>query len=199
MNKSYVDPEFVIFTGPMFGSKTTRLLAVVDRYQRQNRSVIAFKPSIDTRYTKSNITTHNGGAVPAICVNSGDCVVQYIKRKNLLPDVVAVDEAFMIEGSADALITLYRTGVNVVVASIQMSFMGNPFHEIKEMMPWATHISVCPAVCPKSGADAYYTYKKKSDENEVAVGGSEMYEPRCLSQHDLIGKRRDQHARTIIS
>ena len=28
--------------------------------------------------------------------------------------------------------------------------------------------------------------KKDCDENEVDVGGSEMYEPRCLSQHDRI-------------
>ena len=37
-------PEFIIFTGPMFGSKTTRLLAAVDRFRYQNRNVIAFKP-----------------------------------------------------------------------------------------------------------------------------------------------------------
>ena len=92
----------------------------------------------------------------------------------------------MIEGSSSALIDIYRSGVNVIVASIQMSFLGNPFHEIKEMLPWATHISVCPAVCPRTGADAYYTYKKECDQNELDVGGAEMYEPRCLSQHEHI-------------
>ena len=34
------DPEFIIFTGPMFGSKTTRLLAAVDRYRYQNKKII---------------------------------------------------------------------------------------------------------------------------------------------------------------
>ena len=28
-------PEFIIFTGPMFGSKTTRLIAAVDRFRYQ--------------------------------------------------------------------------------------------------------------------------------------------------------------------
>lgn len=192
---NYREPVFKIFTGPMFGSKTTQMLACIDRYRYQNKVCVAFKPVMDDRYITDKIQTHSGLSIEATCVKTGEEILDVIDNiettQNCLVDVVAVDEAFMIEGSADALITLYRMGVNVVVASIQMSFMGNPFHEIKEMMPWATHISVCPAVCPKSGADAYYTYKKKSDENEVAVGGSEMYEPRCLSQHDLIGKRRD--------
>ena len=34
-------PEFIIFTGPMFGSKTTRMLAIIDRYRYQNRNVVA--------------------------------------------------------------------------------------------------------------------------------------------------------------
>ena len=36
-----MNPKFIIFTGPMFGSKTTRLFAVLDRYKYQKRNVIA--------------------------------------------------------------------------------------------------------------------------------------------------------------
>tara|TARA_Y100000592_G_C5452172_1_gene309340 strand:+ start:577 stop:1158 length:582 start_codon:yes stop_codon:yes gene_type:complete len=188
------EPVFKIFTGPMFGSKTTQMLACIDRYRYQSKSCVAFKPKMDDRYSTDKIQTHSGLSIDALCVKSGEEILKEVQRIEKTTgrkvDVVAVDEAFMIEGSSNALIDIYRSGINVVVASIQMSFLGNPFHEIKEMMPWATHISVCPAVCPKTGADAYYTYKKMSDDNEVAVGGSEMYEPRCLSQHDLIRNGR---------
>ncbi len=187
---AYREPVFKIFTGPMFGSKTTQMLACIDRYRYQNKVCIAFKPQMDDRYQHDKIQTHSGLSIEAMCVKTGHEITEAIKQYKKPIDVIAVDEAFMIEGSAEALIALYRSGINVIVASIQMSFLGNPFHEIKEMMPWATHINVCPAVCPKTGADAYYTYKKMCDENEVAVGGSEMYEPRCLSQHDLIRNRR---------
>ena len=33
-------PELKIFTGPMFGGKTTRMLAALERYQYQHRSTI---------------------------------------------------------------------------------------------------------------------------------------------------------------
>ena len=183
---SYRDPVFKIFTGPMFGSKTTQMLACVDRYRYQNKVVVAFKPKMDVRYEKEKIQTHSGLSIDAICVANGNELLNKVKSLKKKIDVIAVDEAFMIEGVSDALISLYRSGISIIVASIQMSFLGNPFHEVKEMLPWATHIGVCPAVCTKTGTDAYYTYKKDCDENEVDVGGSEMYEPRCLSQHDRI-------------
>ena len=135
----YRDPVLKIFTGPMFGSKTTQMLACIDRYRYQNKTCVAFKPSMDDRYETDKIQTHSGLSIEATCVKTGQQILNTVRdvesTKNLHVDVVAIDEAFMIEGSADAIISLYRSGINVIVASIQMSFMGNPFHEIKEIMP----------------------------------------------------------------
>ena len=52
------DPRFIIFTGPMFGSKTTRMLAALERFTYQNLRVMAFKPRMDDRYAKEEISTH---------------------------------------------------------------------------------------------------------------------------------------------
>ena len=46
------------------------------------------------------------------------------------------------------------------------------------MMPYATRIEVCPAVC-FCGEDAYYTIRLNNEEREVMVGGKDDYEPRC--------------------
>jgi len=101
-------------------------------------------------------------------------------------DVIAVDEAFMIEGASDALINLFRSGVSVVVSSLQLSASGNVFEEVRDMMPWATKIEVCPAVCPLTGRDAYYTHRKLDGLEEIAVGGADMYEPRCWEHHSYV-------------
>jgi len=181
-------PEFIIFTGPMFGAKTSRLLSVIDRFSYQSRCVVCFKPRIDRRYSKSNITTHNGNSVEAITVNTGEEIVNITMERKDSIDVVAVDEAFMIDGSADALIKLFRHGKTVVVSSLQLSASGNVFKEIRDMMPWATKIEVCPAVCTVSGKDAYYTHKKIDDLAEITVGGSELYEPRCWEHHSFMNQ-----------
>jgi thymidine kinase len=92
----------------------------------------------------------------------------------------------MIDGVSDALISLYRSGFTVVVASIEMSASCNAFDEIKEILPWATHIEKCSAVCTTCGADAYFTTRKVENLGEIAVGGSELYEPRCWNHHNRV-------------
>ena len=182
-------PEFKIYCGPMFGSKTTRLMAAVDRYRYQNRNVIAFKPRMDDRYDKSDIVTHNGGKIPAVTVRDAEDIYKHLAESDEVYDVVAVDEAFLIEGVCDVLRWLYSKGVTIVVSTLDLSAACNPFDEVQQMLPWATHIEKCPAVCPVCGKDAYYTYKKNDDGIEIAIGCAELYEPRCFDHHPLMNQR----------
>ena len=109
------DPTWTMFVGPMFGSKTTRLVAAIDRYRYQNREIAVFKPKMDTRYEDTKITTHAGAKVSATCVSSGKDIVEAVLEMPSC-DVVAVDEAFMIDGCADALLFLFRLGKSIVVS-----------------------------------------------------------------------------------
>ena len=172
------DPEFIMFVGPMFGSKTSRLLATVERYRYQSRGILVFKPRMDNRYESEKIVTHTGLSVSAQCVRNGREIIEQVLTAPDC-DVVAVDEAFMIEGSAEACLSLFRRGKTIVISSIQLSASGLPFDEVKDMMPYATRVEVCSAVCPITGRDAYYTERKRSDLGEIAVGGKEMYSPVC--------------------
>lgn len=173
----------------MFGSKTTRLFAALDRYKYQKRKIIAFKPKIDDRYSEANITTHSGASMPAKIVNTGLDVMQYMNDHDKY-DVIAVDEAFMLGGISSVLTDLFKRGKTIVVSSLDLSATGKPFDEVTAMFPWATHIEKCPAVCTVCGTDAYYTHKKVKDSEEIVVGGAELYEPRCWQHHDYF-KRND--------
>ncbi len=166
----------------MFSSKTSSLLATLEKYKYQHKKVIVFKPNIDDRYSISEVVTHGGWKVPAVCVKSGSEILEYLMSHDEEPQVVAVDEAFMIPGSADALTWLYTYGFTVVVSSLEMSSAGKPFTEIEKMLPWATQVNKCSAVCTVCGRDAHFTHKKQTGGEEIEVGGSELYEPRC-AQH----------------
>tara|TARA_R100000664_G_C2759498_1_gene149367 strand:- start:692 stop:1261 length:570 start_codon:yes stop_codon:yes gene_type:complete len=181
-------PEFIIFTGPMFGAKTSRLLSTIDRFSYQNRSVISFKPKIDRRYSETSITTHNGISIDALSVSTGEEIISKVSLLEDDADVIAIDEAFMIDGCAQAALSLFRQGKTIVVSSLQLSATGNVFTEVRDMMPWATKIEVCPAVCTVSGHDAYYTHKKVDNLAEITVGGSDLYEPRCWKHHSFMNK-----------
>ena len=176
------DPCFEIFTGPMFGGKTSLMLAAISREKYRNKKIIAFKPKMDHRYSDSYISTHTGYKLEATPVSTGEEILELAEEY----DVVAVDEAFMIDGSANALKSLFSSGKSIYVASIQLSATGNAFEEIQLMMPWATRIEICTAVCQVTGKDAYYTVRISKPGEEIEVGGSETYQPRSFSATPFI-------------
>ena len=178
------NPTFTIFCGPMFGSKTSRLLMELERYKYQRVSALLFKPGIDVRYSASEIVTHGGWKQRAICVSDGTDILKYLADdSDENPRVIAVDEAFMIPGVADVLIFLYQSGFNIVVSTLDVASNGKPFPEVIKMLPWATRIKKCAAVCTVCGDDAYFTHKKGVGGDELVphVGGDELYEPRCAT------------------
>lgn len=176
------NPEFIVYTGPMFGSKTSRLLATLEKYKYQHKKTIVFKPRLDDRYSESEVVTHSGWKCPAVCVKTGADVLEHLANVDTNLNVVAVDEAFMIPGISETLIWLFKNGFTIVVSSLEMSATGKTFHEIEKILPWATCVEKCTAVCTVCGRDAHYTHKKQTGGNEIEVGGSELYEPRC-SRH----------------
>jgi thymidine kinase len=189
------NPTLVVYAGPMFSAKTSRLLLDLERFKYQHKRVMVFKPTIDDRYSEDEIVSHSGWRHAAACVKDGAGLLEALANAAEPPEVVAVDEAFMIPGIAEVLIWLYRTGVSVVVSSLDLSATGKPFHEIEKLMAWATHVEKCVAVCEECGRDACYTHKKQASEGdaEIWVGGSEMYSPRCFRHHVAIDNRPKIH------
>jgi thymidine kinase len=181
-----LNPQFIIYTGPMFSSKTTGLLATIDRFKYQNKKVVVFKPKMDDRYSEDFICTHGGWKIPATPIKDGSDILACLADVDDNPHIIAVDEAFMIPGIAKALIWLYRSGYTIVVSSLEMSATGKPFGEIEKMLPWATHIEKRSAVCVVCSKDAFYTYKKQLGGDEIQVGGAELYEARCIRCHPSI-------------
>jgi thymidine kinase len=121
----------------MFGGKTTKLLSAIDRYKYQRRKILAFKPQIDNRYHKENITTHWGGHSSAMSVSSGAAISRKVIEEfgHTGGSVIAVDEAFMIPDSGDHLVDLFRKGHTILVSSLQLSSDATPYEEVMKMMP----------------------------------------------------------------
>lgn len=172
----------------MFGSKTTRMLASIERASYQNKKVVAFKPRMDNRYSEGEIVTHTGMKFTARNINHGKEILEF----SSLYDVIAVDEAFMIDGVAEVLIDLFKMGKSIIVSSIQLSATGQVFEEIRDILPWATKVEICPAVCPKTGADAYYTVRKNQSIDEIEVGGMDIYEPRSWTWTPFMNKENGE-------
>jgi len=180
-------PTFTVFCGSMMSSKTSKLLMMLERYKYQQKRIAVFKPTIDERYSKSEVVTHGGWSIPSYTIKTGADILEILESLEEEPHVIAVDEAFMIQNISEVLIWLFRNGIDIVVSTLDISATGKPFNDVGKMMIWATHVEKCAAICTVCRSDAPYTYKKVVDESdfelEIEVGGAELYEPRCGIHH----------------
>jgi thymidine kinase len=185
------NPEFVVFAGPMMSGKTSKLLMTVERYKFQKQHVFAFKPKIDERYSVDEIVTHMGWKLPATCISNGKELLSEVLSKFDLDSkvdntVIAVDELFMIPGVADELIWLYKNGITIIASTLELSSNCTPFNEVTKILPYATKVEKCSAVCTVCQRDAFYSWRRSSETDEILIGGSDLYEARCYLHHPLI-------------
>lgn len=174
-------PELIVCIGGMYSGKTTKLLYYLDQYKYQNKKIIAFKPKIDNRYSSTEIVSHAGWKIDAKVVETGYDVYDYL-RLNPGYDVVGFDELFMCNGISDALIYLYTQGKTIIVATLNLSSEFKSFEEVNKILPYATIIDKCYAVCSVCFEQAHYSFCKTEKKEEILIGATN-YEARCLAHY----------------
>jgi len=178
-----------VICGSMFSGKTEELIRRVRRAQIARQKVQVFKPAIDTRYARREVTSHNGMQVEAVPVKS---IAQL--RALIEPDttVVALDEAQFFEDDVLVLCgELANQGTRVIVAGLDMDFRGEPFGPVPMLMAEAERVDKLQAICVVCGGPASRTQRLINgqpaayDDPIILVGASEVYEARCRGCHKV--------------
>jgi thymidine kinase len=101
-------------------------------------------------------------------------------------DVVGVDEAqFFDPEIANVCDELAFRGVRVIVAGLDMDYLGNPFGQIPNLLSKADYITKLHAICVRCGNIANYSYRKVPNDDQVMLGAKDVYEPRCRTCYKL--------------
>jgi len=72
--------------------------------------------------------------------------------------------------------TLANNGVRVVIAGLDMDFMGRPFGPIPNLMATAEYVTKVHAICKRTGNLAHYSMRTSASEDLVQLGETESYE-----------------------
>jgi thymidine kinase len=163
-----------VFYGPMFAGKTEELIL---RFRDAVGRGVALKPALDDRYGPDRIVSHTGASIAAVPVAGADDV----RRAAEGMAVVAVDEAqFLDEAAVDAVLEL-MPACHVIAAGLDLDFRGEPFPSTARLIEAADAAIPLTAVCAVCGAPATRTARTQRvpGDPRVAVGGPELYEPRC--------------------
>lgn len=165
-----------VICGSMFSGKTEELIRRLKRAKIAKQRVEIFKPAIDTRYSDTEVVSHDANSIASTPVSSS----QNILLMTGDVDVIGIDEAqFFDEGIIDVCNTLANQGFRVIVAGLDMDFKGVPFGPIPALMAIADDVQKVHAICVRCGAPAYVSHRLVAGEKQVLLGEKNEYEPIC--------------------
>jgi len=165
-----------VVCGSMFSGKTEELLRRIKRARFANQKILLVKPSIDVRYSDKNVVSHQGTSQDAILVNSAEEILDVWKNEK----VVAIDEAQFFDDSILAVCNkLSKSGVRVIVAGLDMDYLGNPFGPIPNLLAIAEYVTKVHAICVSCGNLAQFSHRIINNDEQVVLGAVEEYEPLC--------------------
>ena len=165
-----------VICGSMFSGKTEELIRRLNRAKIARQRVEIFKPAIDDRYDLENVVSHNETAIKSTPVQTAS---QILLLANDV-DVVGIDEAQFFDNElAHVCNLLANEGVRVIIAGLDMDYLGNPFGPIPSLMATAEYVTKVHAICIRCGNLAHYSFRTINDDNLVVLGETESYEPLC--------------------
>lgn len=165
-----------VICGSMFSGKTEELIRRLKRVKFANLKVEIYKPAIDTRYDEKHIVSHDTNIITSTPVNTS----QKILILGQGADVIGIDEAqFFDPELPNVCDQLAYQGIRVIVAGLDMDFTGKPFGQMPNILAKADYITKLHAICVKCGNIANYSYRKIPEEEQIMLGATDAYEPRC--------------------
>jgi len=167
----------------MFAGKTSEIQSVVRRYGCLGKKVLVLTADIDDRYQRDAVVNHDRASIPARGVPVAGLAVVLTWPEFQEATAIVVDEAQFFIG---CLIPFVRAAVDqhgkhVVVVGLDSDAEQRPFGDVLALAAHADSIEKKTALCRRcgDGTPAIFTKALAVKEAQVAVGGSDMYEPVC--------------------
>jgi len=171
-NKGWIE----VICGSMFSGKTEELIRRLKRAQFAKQKIEIFKPSIDIRYDEEKVVSHDANEISSTPVPSSANILLLANDV----DVIGIDEAQFFDEELPAVcMALANRGVRVVVAGLDMDYLGKPFGPIPHLMAVAEYVSKVHAICVVCGDLAIHSNRKVCLEKLVHLGEQDEYEALC--------------------
>jgi len=165
-----------VICGSMFSGKTEELIRRLKRVKYANLKVEIFKPAIDVRYDEVKIVSHDTNAIQSTPIDNSQKILLLAQDV----DVIGVDEAQFFDDQLPGVCDeLAGRGIRVIVAGLDMDYLGNPFGPMPMILAKADYVTKVHAICMRCGNIANYSYRKIPNDEQVVLGATDTYEPLC--------------------
>lgn len=190
MYSHYLDiGRLEMICGPMFSGKSEELIRRLKRTTFAKQKSVIFTPSIDDRYAKGHICSHDGKNLEAIPISKSEQMFNYVTEDT---KVIGIDEVQFLEGdTASVIMNFVNAGKRVICAGLDKDFRAESFGCIPELLALADDVSKLTAICMNCGRPANFTQRliegKPASYNDpiILIGASESYEARCRLCYEI--------------
>lgn len=174
-----------VICGSMFSGKTEELIRRLKRVEFAQQKLALFKPAIDDRFHGENVVSHVGNSFTGIPVKHSSEILKLWKKER----IIGIDEAQFFDSDLPSVCNeLANNGVRVIVAGLDMDFLGNPFGPIPALLAMAEYVTKVHAICVSCGNLAQYSHRTTDAKEQLLVGAVDSYEPLCRSCYNKIAR-----------
>jgi thymidine kinase len=182
MQRRAEDGWLEVISGPMFSGKSEELIRRVTRYHLARVPTQTFKPELDTRYAENRLVSHSNMSVAAEPVADSAQLLSSVEDRTV---VVGIDEGqFFDIGLVEVASMLANAGKRVIVAGLDLDYLGRPFEPIPSLMLRAEYVTKSLAVCHRCGGAGLFTQRVVDSDELVVLGATDAYEARCRLCYD---------------
>lgn len=169
-----------LILGPMFSGKTSELFRRIRRERIAKKKCLIIKYAHDNRYSVEQASTHDLFKMDCISAVYLNDIKDCSEIENV--DVIGIDEGQFFKDIVDTV--LYWTtekNINVIISGLDGNYKREPFGHLLELIPRCTKLDKLCAVCVECGNEAPFTKRTLLSDDEVLIGGSEMYVASCIN------------------
>jgi thymidine kinase len=201
MNSSHPESGYLeIILGGMYAGKTSRLVEIYKQCTFCNISVAVINHSIDNRYDKELLSTHDKIKIPCIKTKRlfdiwSDSIdmesnVELVPRirdnfKVSRSSVILINEGQFFPDLEEFVKKLLLNGKKVYVCGLDGDFERKKFGQILDLIPLCDKVTKLTSLCSmcKNGTLGIFS-KRISCEQIQTVVGTDNYIPVCRSCYD---------------
>ena len=163
-----------VICGSMFSGKTEELIRRVKRAKLAKQKIKIFKPKKDLRYDKKKVISHDKNSIKSKPVSKPLKIIKLSEKF----EVIGIDEAqFFDDSIVEVCNELANSGKRVIVAGLDMDYMGKPFGPMPFLMAIAEDVIKVHAVCSETGDPALYSYRRVENSETIMIGEKKEYNP----------------------
>lgn len=175
-----------IILGPMFSGKTSELIRIYRRYQGANINCCVINHTLDDRYDKDKMSSHNKDMIPSY---------NYVKLSECLKHVSEYNVFLINEGQFfEDLVEIVNVLVNmhkktVYVCGLDGDFRRQKFGSILDLIPNCDDMIKLKAICKKCKTrDAIFTHRLSGGSKQINVG-VDNYTSYCRHCYNLVNAK----------